>query len=318
MQNEKISVVIPVYGCRKALEPLYERLTASLTQIGLDYEIILVNDSCPQNSWETISELCRKDTKVIGLNLSRNFGQINAITAGLDHCSGDYVVVMDCDLQNRPEDIATLFAKLNEGYDVVFAKRAERQDGAVTKLLSRCFYQIYNYFSDGNYDPSVCNFSISRKAVISEYCGMREQNRGFTVFLKWLGFRSIAIDLPHEKRAAGKSSYSLRRKIKLAKSIITSQSNKPLRFSIAVGFVMALISFLLILYFFIRYLVSGDNLTGWTSLILSVYLVGGFILMGIGVLGIYIGNIFDETKHRPLYVLQESKNLNEKEGDKNA
>ncbi len=314
MKKEKISVVIPVYGCREALFPLHERLTKSLTDIGLDYEIILVNDHCPQNSWEDILKICDEDKKVIGLNMSRNFGQINAITAGLDNCTGDYVVVMDCDLQDRPEGIAELFNKLNGGYDIVFARRFERQDNFITKLLSRSFYKVYNYFSDGNYDASICNFNISRKIVIDNYCKMREHNRGFTIFLKWLGFRCTTVDIQHDKRLAGKSSYNLRKKLKMAESFITSQSNKPLHFSIGVGFLLAFFSFLTIIYCIVNFIVSGNIPTGWTSLIISIYLIGGFVLMGIGILGIYIGNIFDEVKNRPLYVIKESKNLNESEG----
>lgn len=307
-----MSVVIPVYGCREALHPLHERLVKTLQGIGIDYEIILVNDACPQNSWETIREICSKDKKVIGLNMSRNFGQIKAITAGLDVCTGDYVVVMDCDLQDRPEGIVDLFNKLNEGYDVVFARRFERQDKGLTKFFSKCFYKVYNYFSDGNYDASICNFNISRKIVIDNYCKMREQNRGFTIFLKWLGFKGAAIDIPHEKRAAGKSSYNFRKKLKMAESFITAQSNKPLRFSIYLGFIMALISFLIIIYYVAKFFIFGNVPAGWTSLIASVYLVGGIILMCMGIIGMYIGNIFDETKKRPLYVLQEKLNLDEK------
>lgn len=310
---EKISVVVPVYGCREALVPLYERLTKTFIGMEKDYEIILVNDACPQNSWETIEEICSKDKRVIGLNMSRNFGQIKAITAGLDACSGDYVVVMDCDLQDRPEAIVDLYNKLQEGYDVVFARRFERQDNFITRMLSKCFYKVYNYFSDGNYDASICNFNISRKIVIDNYCKMREQNRGFTIFLKWLGFKGVAIDIPHDKRAAGKSSYNLRKKLKMAESFITAQSNKPLRFSIRLGLLMAFVSFAIIVYYVIKYFVAGDVPTGWTSLIASLYLVGGIILMCMGIIGIYIGNIFDETKKRPLYVLREKLNLEEKE-----
>lgn len=313
--SEKISVVIPVYGCREALKPLYERLKSTICGMGLKYEIILVNDACPQNSWEDIEAICAIDKNVIGLNMSRNFGQIKAITAGLDACTGDYVVVMDCDLQDRPEAIVDLFSKLNEGYDVVFARRFERKDGFITKLLSRCFYKVYNYFSEGNYDASICNFNISRRIVIENYCKMREQNRGFTIFLKWLGFKGVAIDIPHDQRAAGKSSYNLRKKLKMAESFITAQSNKPLRFSIYMGLTMAFISFLIMIYYVIKFFVFGNVPMGWTSLIASVYLVGGIILMCMGIIGMYIGNIFDEAKKRPLYVLRDKLNFDEKDSE---
>ncbi len=311
--SEKISVVIPVYGCREALVPLHQRLVDTFKKMDKDYEIILVNDACPQNSWESICEICKEDKKVIGLDMARNFGQIKAITAGLDHATGDYVVVMDCDLQDRPEGIIDLYNKLQEGYDIVFARRFERQDNFMAKFLSKCFYKVYNYFSEGNYDASICNFNISRKIVIDNYCKMREQNRGFTIFLKWLGFKSVAIDIPHDKRAAGKSSYNLRKKMKMAESFIVTQSNKPLRFAIYLGSTMALVSFIIFLYFIFHYFFSGNVPTGWTSLITSIYLIGGIILICLGVLGIYIGNIFDETKHRPLYVLREKLNENKED-----
>lgn len=306
-----ISVVIPVYGCKAALPELHGRLTESLSQITNEYEIILVDDNCPQNSWEEIVELCQKDEKVKGFHLSRNFGQIRAITAGLDKSKGDWVVVMDCDLQDRPEAIVELYQKAQEGYDVVFARRTERVDTAVTKILSKTFYKVYDYFTDGAFDSSICNFSISRRKVIGSYCSMREHNRAFTMFIRWLGFKETAIDLKADARFEGTSSYNLQRKLKMAFEIITSQSNKPLFFSVHAGFLIALCSFLYIVYLMIRALVVGDVLSGWTTIVASIYLMGGLLLIAIGVVGIYIGNIFEEAKNRPLYVIAEA--LNEKE-----
>lgn len=300
-----ISVVIPVYGCREALIPLYERLLATLSKISDKFEIILVDDHCPQNSWETIEQICKKDSRVIGIQLSRNFGQIKAITAGLDYCTGEWIIVMDCDLQDRPEAILDLYNKAQEGYDVVFARRKDRRDNWLTKALSRSFYKVYDYFTDGNYDASICNFNISKRIVIDNYCKMREQNRAFTLFIKWLGFKQTAIDVDHDKRAAGKSSYNFRKKTVMAVQFITSQSNKPLLFSIKLGLITSLFSFIYLLYLLIHYFASGVAPEGWTSLIASIYLMGGLILMTIGIVGIYVGNIFNETKHRPLYAVRE-------------
>lgn len=227
-----ISVVIPVYGCKAALPELHKRLTESLSQITDAYEIILVDDHCPQNSWEEIVKLCQKDKRVKGFHLSRNFGQIRAITAGLDKSKGDWIVVMDCDLQDRPEAIIELYKKAQEGYDVVFARRQERVDSVITKFLSKTFYKVYDYFTDGAFDSSICNFSISKRSVINSYCSMREHNRAFTMFIRWLGFKETAIDLRADARFEGTSSYNLKRKIKMAFEIITSQSNKPLFFSV--------------------------------------------------------------------------------------
>lgn len=307
-----ISIVIPVYGCRGAIPELYRRLINSLEKITKQFEIIMINDCCPQNSWEEIVKLCDLDNRVIGINMARNFGQIKAITAGLDNAKGDWVVVMDCDLQDRPEEIINLYNKAQEGYDVVFARRVNRQDKFLKKLLSKAFYKVYDYFTDGNMDSTICNFSISKKYVIDSYCKMREQNRAFTMFIKWLGFNQTTIDVEHNERAEGESSYNLKRRLKLAFEIITSQSNKPLRLSVALGAIMSVASFLYAIYRIIYYYITGVSATGWTSIIVSIYLVAGLLLMNLGIVGIYVGNVFNEVKNRPLYIIKECINRKEK------
>lgn len=307
-----ISVVIPVYGCRAAIPELHRRLCENLDKIVKSYEIILVDDCCPQNSWEEIKKVCKIDNRVVGIHMSKNFGQIRAITAGLDNSRGDWVVVMDCDLQDRPELIPELYRKALEGYDVVFARREGRKDSALTKFLSRCFYKVYDYFTEGTFDSSICNFSISKRKVIDSYCRMREQNRAYTMFIRWLGFKQTSIEMPADERFEGKSSYDLHKKLKLAFEVITSQSNKPLMFSVKAGFTIAMIALIYILYLIVKYFVVGDNLIGWTSMIASVYLMGGILLCAVGVVGIYVGNIFNETKKRPLYIVDECINRNTK------
>lgn len=304
----EISVVIPVYGCPEALPELHRRLVASVGGITGDFEIILVDDGCPQGSWAQIERLCEADARVVGLRLSRNFGQSRAITAGLDRSRGDWVVVMDCDLQDRPEAIPALYQKAQEGYDVVFARRAGRKDTAVTKFLSRAFYRVYDWFSDTVTDSGIGNFSIARRAVIDSFCQMREQNRDYQIFIRWLGFRQTAIDAPADARFAGESSYSLGKKLALAFEIVTAQSNKPLRFSVGVGFAVAFAALLYIVYLVLVWLFVGDAPEGWTTVVASIYLMGGVLLGAIGVAGLYIGNIFNETKARPLYVVAEARN----------
>jgi dolichol-phosphate mannosyltransferase len=311
----KISVVVPVYGCRGALNALYERLAKVLEQLSDKFEIIFVNDNCPQNSWEVIEAICSRDKRVVGIELSRNYGQIRAITAGLDYSSGDWVVVMDCDLQDRPEEIINLYNKSKEGYDVVFAQRVKRRDNWLKKFVSLMFYKVYNYFSGGNYDESICNFSVSSRTVIDSYCKMREQNRAFVIFLMWMGFKKTAIDVQHDDRAEGKSSYNFKKRIRLAFEIITSQSNKPLIFSINMGMFIAIVALIYIIYLVIHYFFTRQTLVGWTSLIASIYLIGGLLMINIGVLGIYIGNIFNEVKKRPLYLIRTVLNGNKKEID---
>lgn len=300
----EISVVVPVYGCPAAVEPLAQRLVAAISPITEDFEIVLVNDADPKNSWAEIEKACKTDKRIKGIELSRNFGQIRAITAGLDYCSGEWVVVMDCDLQDRPEAIPQLYKKAQEGYDVVFVKRKDRKDSRSVKFLSKAFYKVFDYFTDGNYDGSICNFSISRRKVIEAYCSMREQNRAYVMFIKWLGFRSVAIEIEGDARYEGKSSYSFWKKITLANQLITAQSNKPLQLSVTIGFASALFSFVFFIAQIIKYFVKGTILAGWTSTIVSIYFVGGLILMAIGVSGIYLGYIFNEVKGRPLYVIR--------------
>ncbi len=300
----KISVVVPVYGCPEAVQPLCERVAKTVSEIADDYEIILVNDACPKGSWKEVEKACGTDPHVIGIDMARNFGQIRAITAGLDYCDGDWIVVMDCDLQDRPEGIRLLYEKAQEGYDVVFARRKDRKDTKLVKALSGGFYKLYDYFTDGHFDNSICNFSISRRKVIQQYCRMREQNRAYTLFLKWLGFRQTAIDVEADERFAGKSSYNFRRKIRMAAEFITAQSNKPLLFSVQLGFLLAGGAFLFIIWQIIHFFVTGDVPSGWTSMIVSLYLLGGVLLIFLGVLGIYIGYIFNEVKQRPLYVVR--------------
>lgn len=303
-----ISVVIPVYGCRAALEELHERLQKTLKSMNKSYEIILVNDNCPQNSWEVIKELCKKDPNVVGIELARNFGQIQAITAGLDYSTGEWVVVMDCDLQDRPEEIINLYNKaVKEDLDVVFARRKERKDGYFKILVSKIFYKIYSWASDGNYDPALCNFSISKRMVIDNYCKMRELHRAFVIYVKWLGFRQGVLDVEHNERKEGKSSYNFKKRMQMAMSILTSQSDKLLKFSVGLGAVTVVLSMVMILIIVIQFFTMHIQ-PGWTSMIAAICLSTGLLMMCIGIVGIYVGNIFMQCKERPLYVVRSIEN----------
>lgn len=309
MQNKKeISVVIPVYGCKGALTELYERLTKTLQDITENYEIIMVEDHCPQNSWEIIESICEGDERVIGLQLSRNFGQMKAILAGLDVSQGEWVVVMDCDLQDAPEEIINLYNKAREGFDIVFSRRKERHDNKLKILISTLFYRIYSWLSDDCYDPAMNNFCICKRIVVDNFCSMREWHRAFTMYLKWLGFKTAVIDVEHHNRKEGKSSYSMRTRMKLAIDILVSQSDKVLKFIVKVGFVMSLLSLIAAVVVFVRYFFY-DIAAGWTSTIIVLFLIGGLILTAIGCVGIYVGNIFMQCKQRPLYIIREKRNI---------
>lgn len=314
--NMDISVVIPVYGCKAALPELHRRLTQTLLRITNEYEIIMVNDACPQDSWSVIQEICASDPRVIGLEMSRNFGQIRAILAGLDYSRGKWVVVMDCDLQDSPEEILRLYEKAQEGYDVVFARRKIRKDSPMKVFVSNCFYKLYSFATDGKYDPALCNFSICSRQVIDQYCSMRELHRAFVIYIRWLGFRQAVIDVEHNERFEGKSGYNFKKRMNAALEILTSQSDKLLRITAISGAMIALIAFLVVLIITIRYFVN-HIVPGWSSTIASIFLMGGLVIMSIGVVGIYVGNIFMESKHRPLYIIRTAINAaqQEKEDD---
>lgn len=305
-----ISVVVPVYGCRSALGELHRRLTQALSQITEQYEIILVNDACPQNSWEEIQKICEADEKVVGIELSRNFGQIYAITAGLDASLGDWVVVMDCDLQDRPEEIINLYQKAQEGYDVVFARRAVRKDSPLKVFVSKMFYSIYSFATNSKYDPAICNFSIASRTVIDSYCSMRESHRAYVAYLKWLGFKQTSIDVEHNERHEGKSSYNFKKRMKMAMEILISQSDKVLKFTMMLGFIITLVSLIAAVVLVINYFVN-HVLSGWTSTMVLLCFFSGILEMSVGLVGLYVGNIFMQSKGRPLYVVRTVKNKHE-------
>ncbi|MBQ7964967.1 MAG: glycosyltransferase family 2 protein [Ruminococcus sp.] len=298
-----ISVVVPVYGCPAALPELHKRLTDTLEQITDEFEIILVNDACPKGSWQEITQLCDSDERVIGIELSRNFGQIKAIAAGLEHSCGDWVVVMDCDLQDRPEEILNLYNKAQEGYDVVFARRKQRKDGFLKVLVSNMFYKLYSVATDLDYDPALCNFSISKRQVVDSYCSMTETHRAFVMYIKWLGFKQAVIDVEHNERFEGKSGYDFKKRMKMATDILTSQSDKLLKLMAKIGLVITAVSFIMVIFTIVRHFVLQIT-PGYSSLVSLISFMGGLIITSIGITGIYIGNIFMQVKERPLYVVR--------------
>ncbi len=306
----KISVVTPAYKCSECIEELYRRLKATFDKMSIDdYEIIYVNDASPENDWEIISEIAKKDSKVKGINLSRNFGQHRAITAGLDYASGDHIVVMDCDLQDQPEEIVKLYAKIQEGYDVVFGRRYERKDKFLKKFFSKSFNMVFTYLTGRKVDNTVANFSIISKKVLNELKNIREQNRSYGLFLLWLGFDTAYVDIEHSKRYKGQSAYNFKKAMDLAIDFAVSHSNKPLKIFINFGLSISGFSFLYGIYLIWKYFFCNIPIQGWTSMMVSLYFIGGLILANMGLIGLYIGKIFDEVKARPLYSVKEKVNI---------
>ena len=306
MESPHLSVVIPVYKAETCLDELYNRLRSALEQLTHNFEIILVEDCGGDRSWEIINRLARDDKRVRGLQFSRNFGQHYGITAGLDHCKGAWVVVMDCDLQDRPEEIPRLYAKAQEGFDVVLARRGKRKDHLLKRSTSWLFYKLFSYLSGIHYDSEVGNFRIISKKVVKYYCTMREKLRFFGGMVDWMGFPSASIDVQHAERFEGKSTYTFKKLWKLAGDTIIAYSDKPLYMAVKFGLAMSFFAFIYGLYIFYRALVYGSAITGWSSLMVSFYFIGGIIIGILGIIGIYLGKTFDETKKRPLYIIRES------------
>ncbi len=298
-----ISVVIPVYRAESCLEELYRRLKAALEPLTADFEIMLVEDCGGDRSWSLIVELAQRDPRVKGIQFSRNFGQHYGITAGLDRCNGDWVVVMDCDLQDRPEEIPRLYAKAQEGHEIVVARRGKRSDPLLKRFSSWLYYSVFSWLADMDYDPQAGNFRILSRKVINNYRNMRERSRFFGSLINWMGFPFTSIDVQHDERFAGDSSYTFGKLWRLGAETIIAYSDKPLRIAVRLGFFIATCAFLYGIYILFRALFHGSPVTGWSSLIVSIYFMGGVIVAILGILGIYLGKTYDETKCRPLYVI---------------
>ena len=305
----KLSVVSPVYHGEKMLEELVKRIHAAIRPLTDDYDIILVNDCSPDDSWRKITEICAKDKQVKGINLSRNFGQPYAITAGLSYAKGDYVAVIDCDLQNKPEDLPAMYKKALEGYDIVSARRVVRDDTFLKRMSSLVFHKTYDFLSGFDTDKAVAEFGIYSQKVVKVYCSIPEYSRSFVELVHTLGFKKSTVDVLHDHRLEGKSSYNLHRLLTLSFNSIISNSNRPLYLAVTLGLIMSALSFLMAIYNIIAKFAGFNEVEGYTSTIFSIWFVGGIILFMMGVLGLYIGKIFDQVKGRPVFIVSETLNV---------
>jgi polyisoprenyl-phosphate glycosyltransferase len=304
-----ISVVSPVYRAEKIVSELVSQIKEAVLPITTDFEIILVNDYSPDNSWQAIEAECDKDERVKGLNLSRNFGQHYAITAGLNYAKGEWVVVMDCDLQDRPDEIPNLYNKALEGYDSVFAQRISRVDSFFKRSFSKGFYALFSYLTDTKQDPTVANFGIYNRCVIDAVLSMNDQIRFFPTMIQWVGFRKYYLPVQHANRYEGTTSYNFKGLMRLALNTIVAFSDKPLRLTVKTGFAIASISFMIGLLYFVLYIIGSTKVEGFTTLILSTWFLSGIIMLILGVLGLYVGKVFEKVKERPTFIVQNRCNL---------
>ena len=304
-----LSVISPVYGAANLLDELVERIILSAEKISESYEIVLVDDCGPDDSWDKIQAQCRQNPKVKGLRLSRNFGQHYAISAGLDYCQGTWVIVMDCDLQDQPEEIPKLYEKAQEGYEVVLARRHRRQDKFFKKLLSRLFHATLSYLTGIEYNNEVANFGIYHEKVVKAISGLEENIRYFPAMVKWVGFRSTTIPVEHAQRPEGKSSYNLKRLLNLSVDIILSYSDKPLRMTVMLGLVLSASSLFFSIFVIFKTIKGEMELLGNAGILISIWFLAGLLIFLLGIIGLYVGKVFQGVKNRPIYIVNELVNF---------
>lgn len=300
-----ISIVSPVYLAERILPTLCERLGSALSGMACSYEVILVSDGSPDRSWDVMERLVHQHPWLTIVRLSRNFGQHYAMTAGLDLARGEWTVVMDCDLQDQPEEIPRLLAKAREGFDIVVARRLNRQHKWWKRKTSWLFFKVFSLLSGFKLDSSVGSFRIMSRSVVDGLCSMRESYRMFAGLVEWLGFRTGYVDVQHSVRYEGESSYGLVQLLKMALDGMISFSNRPLYISIGAGLLLSVASGLYGGFLVARYIIdpSTNVVQGWLSTVTVTAFLGGLILLNQGVLGIYLGRLYNQAKGRPLYVV---------------
>lgn len=294
------------------MEELVLRVRAAVAGTGMSLELLLINDGSPDHSWERIIELTRVYPEVRGLSLSRNFGQHYAIAAGIEHARGEMVAVMDCDLQDLPEELPRLIEVAQAGNDIVFAQRSQRQDSAFKRFGSYAFYRVLSYLTDVKHDHSTANFGVFTRKVIDTINKMPESDRCFPLMVKWTGFRTVLVPVRHAERSSGESGYSLRKLSRLAINVVLSYSDKPLRLVVKLGLAFSAIALLIVALSVYRYSVGDIGVAGFTSVVASIWLLGGIMIFCIGVIGLYLGRLFNDAKGRPYYIVSEQLNAPER------
>jgi dolichol-phosphate mannosyltransferase len=298
------SVVIPIYNEEEVIPTLHQRLTEVLETVGESYEIIFVNDGSTDRSARLLVELRAQDARVKVVNLSRNFGHQIAITAGLDHSSGDPVIVMDGDLQDPPEVIPQLISEWQAGNDIVFAVRDSREgENLFKRITASAYYRILRRLTTTQIPVDAGDFRLMSRVAVNALKSIRERNRFVRGLVGWIGFRHSSIRYARDSRYAGVTKYPLMRMVRFALNGIFSFSFLPLQLATYLGFGVSLISFIYLVYAVWLKLFTTRVVQGWASVMVAVLFVGGVQLLSLGVIGEYIGRIHEEVKQRPLYLV---------------
>lgn len=300
-----LSVIIPIHNEEENIKELHTRLVTTIKSIKLDYEIIFVDDGSTDNSLAQLKALHKEDKKVKIISFSRNFGHHIALTAGIDTAQGDFTVIMDGDLQDRPEEIPTIYKKLQEGYNAVISIRKERQDSAFKKWGSNMFFFLTNKIANINMPPNQSMLRIIDKSVLAELKKFREIHFMLAGIMSWVGFKQTTCLVQHDARKHGHSKYNLRKSIMMTLDAIISFSHKPLLYISSLGIFMAFLAILYSLYIIYQKIVHNIGLAGWPSLISVTTFLGGLILFSLGLVGLYVGRVYEQSLNRPLYIIKE-------------
>jgi len=303
------SIIIPIYNENDIIPELYRRLKLAADSLDAPAEFIFVDDASSDESFLRLEELHASDPRIKVIRLSRNFGHQVAITAGLDHANGDAVMMMDGDLQDPPELLPQLAARWKEGFQVVYTVKRSRKEHFLMRLAFSTFYRVMHAFSPIAIPMEAGNFSLLDRRVVEVFRRMPERNRYISGMRAWAGFKQTGIEFDRGARFAGKPKMTLRRLINLALDGVISFSNAPLRLSIYVGIGTAGLSFVITGYVLYAKLFTNTAILGWASTIAAVTFIGGMILLTLGVIGEYIGRIYDEVKQRPIYIVKDKVGL---------
>ena len=307
------SVVLPIYNEAEGLNACYAALTSVIDQLDHSFEIVMVNDGSDDASFQLVEKLAAADPRVRGLSLSRNFGHQVALTAGLDHARGEAVITMDADLQHPPEVIPQLIEQYHLGYDVVYTVRLESDaTGSFKQHTSRMFYNLINRLADVRIEPAAADFRLMSAKAVAGYKKFSEKGRFTRGLVQWMGFRQVAVSFTVAPRIAGRSKYTFKKMLRFAFDGITAFSSKPLRWAFGLGFVLLAFAVVYSLFAVFVYL-RQETVPGWTSILISVLMLGAVQLLCIGLLGEYVARIFDEVKDRPLYLVQSDTSDSESE-----
>jgi dolichol-phosphate mannosyltransferase len=300
-----LSIVIPCFNEEKALDALYNRIEEVAKTWEVPYEVIIVDDSSEDNSWRIIRTIHNRDPRWKAIRFSRNFGQQSAIAAGMKWSAGDAVVTMDADLQDPPEIIKTFIKKWREGYEVVYGIRANRKEGIIKRTCYSVYYRLLRKLADTDIHRDSGDFCLIDRKVVDILNSMPERNRFVRGLRSWAGFSQTGIKYDRESRVLGKPKYTFSKLVKLAADGILSFSIAPIRMATILGLIVSAISFLSALLIFIWRLTSDIELPGYATIILSILFIGGMQLMALGIIGEYIGRIYDEVKKRPPWIEKE-------------